>query len=306
MIKKIKSGENIDVSQVKILVYGQPGLGKTTLSFTSKNPLVLDFDGGAHRAGNHKVGEIWQFESWNDVVEMMKNPTEIQGFDTIIIDTVGRCLDFLTAFLINENPKNGNKNGNLSISGWGDLKATFSMWIKQLSIMGKDVIMIAHDKEKDENDVRILRPDVSGGSYGEIVKQADFIGYMSMVGKSRTLDFNPTDRTIGKNSACFPPLTIPSILDEPNFMAVKIDEMKVKLSGMSEADLKVRQQVEDYKIQIAELTEPYQFDEIQSVTLPELDEPIKTQVKNILWKEAKKQGLDFDKNTSKFIIKKAV
>ncbi len=301
-MKKIKSNDSIEVTQVKILIYGQPGLGKTTLSLTAKNPLVLDFDNGAHRAGNRRSGEVWQIESWNDIVEMMKNPKELQAFDTIIIDTVGKCLDFLIADIINENPKSGNKKGNLTISGWGDLKGTFSAWIKQLIILGKDIIMIAHDKEKDENDVRILRPDVSGGSYGEIVKQADFIGYMSMVDKNRVLDFNPTDRTIGKNSACFPALTVPDVASNPLFLADKIEEMKVKLSGMSEQDLEIRKELETMKLEIAEFTDAYQFDNFL-IDLQTKQEPLLTQAQNILWRKAKTLNLDFDKKSRTFTEK---
>lgn len=300
-MKKIKSNDNIEVSQVKILIYGQPGLGKTTLSLTAKNPLVLDFDNGAHRAGNRRSGEIWQFESWSDVVEMMKNPKDLQAFDTIIIDTVGKCLDFLIADIINENPKSGNKKGNLTISGWGDLKGTFAAWIKQLIILKKDIIMIAHDKEKDENDVRILRPDVAGGSYGEIVKQADFIGYMSMVNKDRTLDFNPTDRTIGKNSACFPALNVPDVATSPLYLADKIEEMKIKLSGMSEHDLQLRKELENMKIEIAEFTDAYQFDNFLDAL--SCEEPLLTQVKNTLWRKATELKFSFDKATGKFIEK---
>ena len=31
------------------LIYGQPGMGKTTLALSSPQPLLLDFDGGVHR-----------------------------------------------------------------------------------------------------------------------------------------------------------------------------------------------------------------------------------------------------------------
>lgn len=34
------------------LIYGQPGMGKTTLALSSPQPLLLDFDGGVHRV-NH-------------------------------------------------------------------------------------------------------------------------------------------------------------------------------------------------------------------------------------------------------------
>ena len=33
-------------STIKALVYGQPGLGKSTLALSTPNPVLFDFDGG--------------------------------------------------------------------------------------------------------------------------------------------------------------------------------------------------------------------------------------------------------------------
>lgn len=41
------------------LIYGQPGMGKTTLALSSPQPLLLDFDGGVHRVNAaHRVDTV--------------------------------------------------------------------------------------------------------------------------------------------------------------------------------------------------------------------------------------------------------
>ena len=44
----------------------------------------------------------------------------------------------------------------------------------------------------------------------EQAKVADFVGYGYMSGKDRILDFNPTDRWIGKNPGGWAPFKVPA------------------------------------------------------------------------------------------------
>ena len=84
------------VEQVVVVLYGQPSIGKTTLALTASKPVLIDFDAGSHRAGwpSPRV----EIGSWRDVVDM--EPDDFAAFDTVVIDTAGRALDFLTAQLI--------------------------------------------------------------------------------------------------------------------------------------------------------------------------------------------------------------
>jgi hypothetical protein len=91
------------------------------------------------------------------------------------------------------------------------LKNRFRQHVATLRSLGKDVLLIAHDKEDKDGDTRIVRPDIVGGSYGEVMKVADFVGYVYMSGKDRILDFNPTDRWIGKNPAGWKPFVVPPV-----------------------------------------------------------------------------------------------
>jgi len=64
-------------------------------------------------------------------------------------------------------------------------------------------VLIAHDKEEGDADSKSVRPDITGGSYSEVMKVSDFVGYLAMSGKTRVLDFNPTDKWVGKNPAAW-------------------------------------------------------------------------------------------------------
>ena len=46
------------------LIYGQPGMGKTTLALSAPNPVLFDYDGGIHRVNAaHRVPTV-QITSW--------------------------------------------------------------------------------------------------------------------------------------------------------------------------------------------------------------------------------------------------
>ena len=46
----IKKNEPIGKRPVIILIYGEPGIGKTSLFNTASNPLLIDFDRGVDRS----------------------------------------------------------------------------------------------------------------------------------------------------------------------------------------------------------------------------------------------------------------
>jgi len=295
-MKIIKATDAIPVEHPVFLLFGQPGICKSSLGFSAKNPLLLDFDKGAHRAANRR--DTLAIDRWADVVELMDSPEALAPYDTIVVDTVGRCLDLITADIAATDPKKA-PGGNLSQQGWGVLKNRFRSWAAQLRTMGKDLLLIAHDKEDKDGDTRIVRPDITGGSYGEVMKVADFVGYVYMVGKDRVLDFNPTDRWVGKNPAGWAPWKVPPVAKASDFMGGLFDAGREALGGISEVSAKVAQQVDDWRAQIETFTTP---EECTKAIAPisQLAPVAAPQVKKLLWERAQALGFEFDTKAKTF------
>ena len=293
----IRATEAIAVAHPVFLIFGQPGICKTSLAYSCKDPLLLDFDSGAHRAANRR--DTLQIGAWADVVELMNNPAALEPYATVIPDTVGRCLDVMTADIIRESPKLG-PNGNLSQQGWGTLKNRFRQWTAQLRALGKDVLLVAHDKEDKDGDTRVVRPDIVGGSYGEVMKVADFVGYAYMSGKDRVLDFNPTDRWVGKNPAGWSPFKVPPIGKAQSFMADLFDQGRAALGAISEASATIATQVDDWRAAIDTYTTAEECNRAipQIKTLPPVVQP---QVAKLLLDHATVKGIPFDKSKKAFV-----
>jgi hypothetical protein len=247
----IKGTEPITVDHPVILLFGQPGICKSSLGYSAKDPLLLDFDKGAHRAANRR--DTLVINSWTDVKELMESADQLDPYGTLTVDTVGRCLDVMTAHIAATDPKKA-PGGNLSQQGWGVLKTNFRTWIANLRTKGKDVLLIAHDKEDKDGDTRIVRPDIVGGSYGEVMKVADFVGYVYMNGRDRVLDFNPTDRWIGKNPGGWAPFPVPPVGKAQSFMAELFDKGREALGAISEESAQITQQMNFWREKLAGLT----------------------------------------------------
>lgn len=260
-LKITKAAEPIRVERLNVALYGQPGIGKTSLAFTAASPLLLDFDRGSYRAANRR--DVVQVAQWSDVAEMSAD--DLSDYKTVIVDTAGRALDVLTADIIRRNPKAG-RGGALTLQGYGTLKAEFTAWLKLVNGMGKDVILVAHMDEQRNGDEIIERLDVQGGSKGEIYKAADAMGRIVMRDGKRRLLFSPTDAAFGKNPGQLEPLDIPHPDKAPEFLAGVIAQIKDKLNAQTAEQTAASEELAAWRDIIGDLNDAEDFnDKLQGV-----------------------------------------
>lgn len=197
---------------IKVLIYGQPGLGKSTLALSAPSPVLLDFDGGVKRVNGAFHCPTLQVKNWGMVIEAMKE--DLSDFKTIVIDTAGKMLDYMSAYIIKTDPKMAQRDGSLSLKGYGVRKTMFVNFLTQCSMMGKHLIFVAHEREEKDGEMRIVRPEIGGSSAGDLIKELDLVGYMQAIGNERTISWSPTEKFYAKNTCNLPPLQkIPVIID---------------------------------------------------------------------------------------------
>lgn len=212
-LKITKASEPIRTENIIVTIFGQPGIGKTSLAFSASNPILFDFDGGSQRAIGRK--DVVRVRSWDDVAGI--EAEDVAGYDTIVIDTVGRALEFLAAKVIANDPKLGRKTGELSMQGYGALKTAFAQWLGRVRTFGRNIVLIAHEKEEKNGDDTIVRLDAMGATRTEVIRLSDLVGFVSADSKGGTLDFNPTDKHTGKNCVGFDVLRVPDLRSDPKW-----------------------------------------------------------------------------------------
>lgn len=208
---------------IKVLIYGDPGMGKTTLGLSAPDPLLLDFDRGVHRINPMHQGDTVQVNSWEDVLALLKE--DLSKYKTLVYDTAGKMLDFMSAYIIKQDPKMAMRDGSLALKGYGARKTMFQNHLKQITLMGKNLVFIAHDKEEKDNDTKFVRPEIGGSSGGDLIKEIDLVGFMEAIGKKRTISFDPCEKFYGKNTCGLAPLIeLPDVVagGKPNVLLTDI------------------------------------------------------------------------------------
>ena len=292
MLKIIRSDEPITVGPLVICIYGPPGAGKTSLGYSASKPLLLDFDRGAHRAVSRK--DTVQIESWADLESMTQ--TDLEGYDTIVVDTVGRALDYLSTYIVSKNPKLGTAAGGLTLQGYGELKNRFSAWVKTIRSYGLDLVMVAHSDEQHKGDDLIERIDAQGSSKNEIYKVSDLMARLKVEPGSQmpVLTFSPSDTSFGKDPAGFGKLQVPDLTSGKPFLGSLLDKARDHMNAMSEEQKARESKIAEWADAAEDATSVDEINQLVADT-SKADKSIQAQAKRAVADRAKELGFVFVK-----------
>ena len=202
-----KSNEIERPKNVRLMIYGQSGTGKTTFALSSPNTLLLDFDNGVHRLENQHRTDVVQVKTFQDVLNVLQE--DLSGYTTVVVDTIGKMLDYIIIHVC------GAKQPR--IQDWGRINQTFSDFNRTLYHSGKNVVYVAHRNVRKEGDENVFVPALREKSYSSIVADLDLLGYLEMTNAGRTLTFNPSTRNDGKNTCHLPnTIVIPNAAGKAN------------------------------------------------------------------------------------------
>ena len=232
------------VEQIVLTVYSQPGLGKTSLAFTASAPLLFDFDKGAYRAVDRK--DTVQVADWRDVADV--TAADLEGYDTIILDTVGKALDVLALDVIRANSRHAY-GGALNQQGWGQLGVRFGAFLRKLKGFGKDVVLIAHMDEQKDGDAIKERLKIPGQTKDLVLTDSDVIARISIFNRERQLIFSPTEASFGKDPAGIGAMPLPDASSPAyaTFLADIVAKVKGQLNSLSEEQVRRKGEVEWFK-----------------------------------------------------------
>lgn len=107
----------------KILVYGQSGMGKTTLCTMLPNPVFLAADDGIDDIVHPVTGEqlpTYKVETYQDLRNMLAQSDLFKNFDTIVVDTMTMVEELATDWVLeNIKTEGGSYAKTLEHFGWG-------------------------------------------------------------------------------------------------------------------------------------------------------------------------------------------
>lgn len=214
MSSLIKSPQEIVVNPtIQMLIYGQAGVGKTTLALSAPDPLLLDFDGGVSRVNPGHRCDTVQITDYQQALDVLNE--DLSKYKTIVIDTGGKLLDYMAKWIIEKNSKLGKGNGSLTLQGFGERKGEFRTFCRRVRTLGKHIIFVAHRETQKNDDAIRYVPIFGGSSYDDLVTDLDLVGYLEAYGRKRVITFDPTDKNDGKNTINMPAtVELPTVVDE--------------------------------------------------------------------------------------------
>lgn len=149
MLDKITRGK-VESAQ-RVLIYGLPGVGKSTFAAGSPEPVFICSDSGTEQLD---IARFPMPESWSDVVKCVKEYASVaHDYKTLVFDTVGWLEHLAYAHVCNAN-------------GWSDIEqpgygrgyaAALHLWLVLLKdierawLRGSNIIFVAHSVIKPYN-----------------------------------------------------------------------------------------------------------------------------------------------------------
>lgn len=198
MIKKPSEMMN-ETSKFRVLIAGYPGIGKTTLGLSAPKPLLIDVDFGINRTMASVRKDYIQPESYEELLNDLKG--NLSDYETIVIDTGGKLLELMKAYVIKNDIKNAKKDGTLSLQGYGAVGREFTRFMNYIYFeLRKHCVIIFHaveEKQEEETKLRIL---VEGSTKNTVWQNVELGGFIEMRGDKKIIGFNNCERYFAKSS----------------------------------------------------------------------------------------------------------
>lgn len=240
------------------IIYGSPGVGKTTLALSAPDPILLDFDRGISRVRAQHRKPTSVCNTYEEVLEDIHSP-EMSDFQTIVIDTGGSFITFLKDWSMRTKQGARLKNGEFnSLKGFGFVKAEFNRFTEEIkTTLNKNVIYVFHSVEstdKDGNPVQRLLCE--GATKNTVWMSCDFGGYVQMIGDQRYICFTPEQEFFAKGShGIHGKRAIPVLASDTqnDFMTRLFDEARANIKAENDMFAPVRERYQAVMLQVAEI-----------------------------------------------------
>ncbi|WOE32783.1 MULTISPECIES: ATP-binding protein [unclassified Acinetobacter] len=233
----ITPAQIITVNAIKLYFYGDPGMYKTTLGMTANKALVIDADKGAYRTGANRRADVVVAECWNDIANI--TTADLEGYQTVVFDTIGRVLDLIKAHLANDR-KNTKGDGSLKLNVQGVANTMFSTFVNKIITSGRDVVFIAHATEDKNDNLTLIRPDLGGKNRQEIYRLCDAMAYLCLETnkqgiQERVLKFESQEGYHSKDAGSLGNVPVPDLRQSQNshFLGDLIEKVKTTLNTMT-------------------------------------------------------------------------
>lgn len=186
--------------RIRMLIAGYPGIGKTTLALSAPRPLHIDCDFGLDRVEARYRAPFIQPQSYDELLTDLV-PENLRDFETLVFDTGGQLLTLMSLWAMKKDPKYGQRDGTLSLKGYGFVGKEFMRLMDYCFYeLKKHIVMVFHAVEEKDGDNTRLRIKVEGQTKNNVWEPMDLGGFMEMHGNDRVIGFSNCERYFAKGT----------------------------------------------------------------------------------------------------------
>ena len=154
MAIQLKSTGELGNQGLKVLVYGQAGCGKTTLSKTLPKPVVLSAEGGLLSLKDDNIPFI-EIKSMTDLHEAYEWVSKSKDYESVVLDSISEIAEVVLS-----HEKKINKDGR---AAYGEMDVQLSEIIRAFRDLNMHVLMTAKlEKQQDEMGRMLYFPSLPG------------------------------------------------------------------------------------------------------------------------------------------------
>ena len=147
---------------VKVLVYGQAGAGKTSLIPTMPNPVILSAEAGllSIRDSNLPFIEIDGMDTLREAYKWLTGSDEAKGFESIALDSISEMGEVCLAA---EKAKSKDPR-----QAYGEMQTTMAEVVRSFRDLPRHVLFTGKlDKSQDEMGRMLYSPSMPGQKTGQ-------------------------------------------------------------------------------------------------------------------------------------------
>jgi len=193
MFKPIKPQQLVS-KNLKVLLYGQSGVGKTYLAGSCENAVILDLEKGSSSAKNKNIDVITvdNAKVFREAIEWAKE----QPYDTIIIDSFTRYSEMLFVALSQLYP---DKRDSMKL--WGDFDTVSRQRLEDILGIEKNIVLTMLEEQIVDGGSLKKFPMYKANKFKMMIPSYfDLVSHLVIDSEGNRMMINePTDDAVGKN-----------------------------------------------------------------------------------------------------------
>lgn len=192
-----------------VMLYGLPGVGKTTLASQFPKALIAGFEMGTNALDNVFVQPIKSWQDWKTVVGQLTRKEQLkEKFECVAIDTADSAWDLCVSWVCAQNGV--EQLGDIPWGrGYDIAKKEYQGTFRDLTFAGYGLVFISHSTEKTlknekGEEYQQIAPALPTRPYDIVNKMVDIIGYIREIAtedgeRKRYIFFRGDDRFFAKS-----------------------------------------------------------------------------------------------------------